>query len=135
MEMNVEQLELCNSIRRTISELTANVRNMSKPPLNDISLVEPVHQAIREELKGKPHSTIVRVELMVLLYLFNPMLIVSRKHEKNGAFREISRVMGVEVSNLSKYKTNLLWHYKTYRDFRELVNGTFEQIVEKTLKK
>jgi hypothetical protein len=133
MEMNVEQLELCNSIRRTISELATSVRDMGKPMLTDIALIEPTHQAIQEELKGKSHSTIVRVELMVLLYLFNPMLIVSRKHEKNGAFREIARVMGVEISNLSKYKTTLLWHYKTYRDFRELTNATFEKIVENIL--
>lgn len=129
--LHLEQLELCNSIIDTIVRLKENLRGMSKPIITDLSLIEPIHKAIEQELTGKPRSIAKRVELIILLYLFNPMLLTSRKHETNGSFKEISRVMNIEMSNLSKYKTNLIWQYNTYREFRELTNAIYDKILLK----
>ena len=59
------------------------------------------------------------------------MLIVSRKKEKNGAFRAIAKAMNTNASNLSKYKATILTYYKNYKDFRELANTTYENILQK----
>ena len=131
MSLQVEQLELCNSISRTINELSRSVKDLSKPYLTDLTLIEPIHKYLQEQLAGKPYNISCRVELMILLYLFSPMLIVSRKHESNCAFGEIAKVMGIQNSNLSKYKTTILPYYKTYRDFRELTDMIYDDVVKK----
>lgn len=131
MKPNIEILEGNLVLYDKINELRELLSFTSKPLLSDIRILPALHEYLSSIIHINDKRDILRVELFVLIYLYNPMQLVSSMGRGNrGVMSAIAKATGITYCNLFKYKYTLMPRYKTYRDFRTAANEAFVAVCE-----
>lgn len=126
MELKDMIKRLCE-IRKELVLLEREAEALSSPIISDLNQVEEIYGYCVEAhgilFPNVPLDKPVarRRVLFVVLFLFSPKTLAGTKMSR-GLRAEVSKIMGVEPSNVSHYHSNLLFFYNVYEDFRSEVN-------------
>ena len=139
MELKDMIKRLCD-IRQELVLLEREAEALSSPIISDLEQVETVYgycveahgQLFPNVPLDKPVSR--RRILFVILFLFSPKTLAGTKMSR-GLRAEISKIMGVESSNVSHYHSTILFFYNVYEDFRGDVNRLFAIVYDKLKRK
>lgn len=121
-------------IREKKSKLAEQERELSKPILNDLSLVSKLYEWFNDlsiENKGKERILNRKKFIFIVLYLYSPSALVGGKM-KVGLRDKLCEVMNInERSTLSKSLNNLFYHYQIYKYFRHDINSILSGIMNR----
>lgn len=121
-------------IREKKSKLAEQERELSKPILNDLSLVGKLYEWFNDlsiENKGKERILNRKKFIFIVLYLYSPSALVGGKM-KVGLRDKLCEVMNInERSTLSKSLNNLFYHYQIYKYFRHDINSILSGIMNR----
>ena len=116
------------------SKLAEQERELSKPILNDLSLVSKLYEWFNDlsiENKGKERILNRKKFIFIVLYLYSPSALVGGKM-KVGLRDKLCEVMNInERSTLSKSLNNLFYHYQIYKYFRHDINSILSGIMNR----
>lgn len=136
MSINIELMEMCERLRAEIAQAEQIVLGVYKPILTDTSKLQEIHDILAPLVKETERSYGKRAEIFVMLYLYSPDRIFrtyDKNDKHNGVCAKIAKVMGVHKANISNYCNTLLFFYKTYVAFRQVVENYLKAIT-KTMK-
>ncbi|MGM9810988.1 MAG: hypothetical protein ACI30J_09015 [Paludibacteraceae bacterium] len=133
MEINLDWLKSCNSLRSEIEKSKDLLTKMESPYLTDLSLVPDIHTMLREYLANQDTYVSIRAEVLILTYLYAPSRLARQQkgRAKNKILTNIARYIGISNSSLYMYKASVIQHYRMYKEFREVVDGGIRLIKNK----
>lgn len=118
--IDTKLLNVCGDINSLIRHLQGMASMLEKPRMTDASLLPSVHKTLSEHYSRLDRRTATRAEMLVLLWLFAPELLTSKRRSKK--MLAIAKTMGMKPNNAYAYRKSLLFSYKTYADFRDVVD-------------
>lgn len=125
MSINIELFELCEKLRKEISRAEEIVASASRPILMDQSLLPTIHKLLEPLMAQDDKNYATRAEVFVMLYLYAPERILNKYHKGSqcaGIFVKIAQVTNKHKATITKLCSSLGFYYKTYSDFRKLVD-------------
>lgn len=136
MEFNVGRVLALRDIRSKGSEIERLANELSKPQLEDLSLLPLLYEAYREvyakrgNVDAANYVTNRRKFLMVTLYLYCPAALIGGRM-RPGLRQRLSELFGINcASAISDNCAGLLSCYQSYRDFRqdvEVINRAIQR--------
>ena len=129
--INLEWLDACNELRNTIEQSQGLLSRMESPYLTDKSLIPEVHTLLQSYLMQYDKSTAIRAEMLILLYLFAPSRLIQQKQGRFQIMTDVANAMGLNRNNAYMYKVTLIDFYRLYKDFRAIVDGGMQIVMDK----
>lgn len=129
-KIDIEQLELCCTMQRELSQLVKQVKQVVKPAITDTTLIPDMHAYMQQELQGVNKKYAIRAEVFIFVYLCNPTILLEPQ-TRCKTLSVVEKEMGLYKNGVKKYRKNLLFTYLQYKDFREMVDGLYEKVCEK----
>jgi hypothetical protein len=131
--IDFERLEVIDAAKRELQEVERNMQNAVQPTLQDISMVEPVHEHIKQMLDGVRKADTLTIKIIVLLYCFSPMSLV-RNCRKSVTLRAIAKTLGMSYQNFIQHKQSVVLTYKVYAPIRTMANLVYDSVCEEFCK-
>lgn len=131
--IDFERLEVIDAAKRELQEVERNMQNAIQPTLQDISMIEPVHEHIKQMLNGVKRADALTIKIIVLLYCFSPMSLV-RNCRKSVILKTIAKTLGMSYQNFIQHKQSVVLTYKVYAPIRTMANLVYDSICEEFYK-
>lgn len=131
--IDFERLEVINAAKRELQEVERNMQNATQPLLQDMNLIEPVHEHIKQMLNGVRKGDALTIKIFVLLYCFSPMSLV-RNCRKSATLRAIAKTLNMSYQNFIQHKQSVVLSYKIYAPIRTMADKVYDSIVEEFCK-
>lgn len=137
MEFIFSKVVRLKTLRAEKSRLSEEETDLSKPVLEDRSLISGIYQEF-ESLLGVEDSErkISRVYrrrmfILIILYLYDPSSLAGGKL-LSGLRDEISRVLGVSSAcTVSNNSADVVFMYQNCKEFREGVDSLFSKLMDR----
>lgn len=131
--IDFERLEVIDAAKRELQEVERNMQNATQPLLQDMNLIEPVHEHIKQMLNGVRKSEALTIKIIVLLYCFSPMSLV-RNCRKSAILKTIAKTLNMSYQNFIQHKQSVVLTYKVYAPIRTMANLVYDSVCEEFYK-
>lgn len=131
--IDFERLEVIDAAKRELQEVERNMQNAIQPVLQDMNLIEPVHEHIKQMLNVVKKSDALTIKIIVLLYCFSPMSLV-RNCRKSATLRAIAKTLNMSYQNFIQHKQSVVLSYKIYAPIRTMANLVYDSVCEEFCK-
>ena len=136
-ELNMGKIAAIKAVREKCIELGEALVDLSRPMLDDFSLLSEIHNAYVDVFRergcpGKAAQVYHRKKfLLVALYLYSPGTLTGERM-RIGLRRELADVLNLTTGTaVSDNCASLLFHYNNSRDFRRDCGLIYRKAVEK----
>lgn len=128
-------------IRKEKSRLSAREKELTKPRLTNLDMLEQLYAWFKEILAGRDCAP--RIEsvtqrkkfLFIVLYLYSPSSLAGGKMAK-GVRRRISKVLGIGApSAVSDNVSSVVFFYDHYPEFHQDVEWIYTEITKRMERK
>ena len=118
--VDTKLLDVCSDLNSLIRHLQGVASILETPRISDTSLLPSIHKSLSSHYSRLDRRTAIRAEMLVLLWLFAPELLTSKR--RSPKMLDIAKTMGMKPNNAYAYRKSLMFSYKTYADFRDVVD-------------
>ena len=134
-KIDMQYIYDCEKVMRAMDGVKEAIDEALKPILTDTSLIPALHDCMADYLAPLKKGEAMRIEIMVLLYLYDPIRMYSAGSQTKNHFdvNHICDALGIQIGSFGKFKKGLLLRYKLYADFRSKVNFLAELCHKKAI--
>lgn len=136
-KIDFEKMLTLKDLRDKSIELSHTMEELSRPILDDLSLLPIIFDVFCNWLEKKPTPPVAnsvyqrKKFLLVIMYLYSPRTLAGGKM-RLGLRDELSRILGLNAKTpISDNCSDVMTLYKTYRDFRKDVDLIYDAVIRK----
>ena len=129
--INIEKLDKIRELQRQKTHINTEVNILSTPLVSDIGKINDVYGLFVDIIGHVPKGMERKMFVLIALYMFCPASLIGGK-ARSGVRSAISALFpGKSPSWISNSCQTVLFHYRTYKSFRNQVNNIFAEIVKR----
>lgn len=133
MEKDFSVIWDLKALRDSRSDLKSREKEMSRPLLDDLSIVKDIYRWAMDVPPGGKRcwrALRQRVFIFVVLFLYSPSTLAGQRM-RQGLRGEIAAAMGRTGSLVSHYTRDLPFMFNHYRWFRDEAGAVYSEVVKR----